>query len=440
MDTTEARYGNMARIMAETGNWLTPMFDYGIPFWGKPPLHTWASAVGIELFGLSEFAVRVPHFIAGLLVLGLVMLLARQLKLNPLMTGLVLATTLVFSLAAGAVMTDMLLTLGMTLAMVGFYIGWQQQPHSRSWSYAAFVGLAIGLLAKGPVVIVLFGLAIVPWLLWQVGPINGFKQLWLRHPIVSGLSLMLVIVAPWYIMAELATPGFLEYFLLGEHFFRFVDAGWAGDLYGKAHDQPRGMIWLFFAGAAMPWTPVLLWFGIRALKQGQRRFSQAQAFLLCWMLAPLVLFTFAGNILPAYVLPGIPALALLVTAGVQEQDLRWLGKLSMVTPLLLLIAIIVVAASVGKDRSDKLLLANVEVQTPVYYIDKSTFSGRFYSDGRALKIERDELVQQATNAMPYAVVVNAKRGVPQPLQRYCEFVDENDKRALYHCDNKAPQQ
>jgi 4-amino-4-deoxy-L-arabinose transferase-like glycosyltransferase len=49
MDTTEARYGEMARLMVETGNWLTPQFDYGVPFWGKPPLFTWMSAYGIEL-------------------------------------------------------------------------------------------------------------------------------------------------------------------------------------------------------------------------------------------------------------------------------------------------------------------------------------------------------------------------------------------------------
>ncbi|NMS31044.1 ArnT family glycosyltransferase, partial [Vibrio parahaemolyticus] len=65
MDTTEARYGEMARLMVETGNWLTPQFDYGVPFWGKPPLFTWMSAYGIELFGLNEFAVRAPHWLAG---------------------------------------------------------------------------------------------------------------------------------------------------------------------------------------------------------------------------------------------------------------------------------------------------------------------------------------------------------------------------------------
>ena len=70
-DTTEARYGEIARLMFETQNWVTPQFDYNIPFWGKPPLHTWMSAASFSIFGISEFTARLPHFIAGLLVLFL---------------------------------------------------------------------------------------------------------------------------------------------------------------------------------------------------------------------------------------------------------------------------------------------------------------------------------------------------------------------------------
>ena len=51
LDTTEARYGEIARLMVETSNWITPQIDYNIPFWGKPPLYAWASASSIFLFG-----------------------------------------------------------------------------------------------------------------------------------------------------------------------------------------------------------------------------------------------------------------------------------------------------------------------------------------------------------------------------------------------------
>jgi len=78
MDTTEARYGEMARIMFETGNWVTPMFDYDVPFWGKPPLFTWLSSLGFSLFGINEFAARVPHLLVGIGVIGLVYKLGKD--------------------------------------------------------------------------------------------------------------------------------------------------------------------------------------------------------------------------------------------------------------------------------------------------------------------------------------------------------------------------
>ena len=120
MDTTEARYGEMARLMVETGNWLTPQFDYGIPFWGKPPLFTWMSAAGIELFGLSEFAVRAPHWLAGVATILLTAYMAKRTGQSALVAAVVLATCGIFSIAAGAVMTDIALTLAMTIATVSY--------------------------------------------------------------------------------------------------------------------------------------------------------------------------------------------------------------------------------------------------------------------------------------------------------------------------------
>lgn len=63
MDTSEARYGEMARKMLELGDWVTPMFDYGVPFWGKPPLAFWSQALAMQLLGINEFAVRLPAWL-----------------------------------------------------------------------------------------------------------------------------------------------------------------------------------------------------------------------------------------------------------------------------------------------------------------------------------------------------------------------------------------
>ena len=74
---------------------------------------------------------------------------------------------------------------------------------------------------------------------------------------------MLALALPWYVMAEIRTPGFLQYFIVGEHFLRFVDPGWQGDLYGTAHKRPYGGIWLDWLLATMPWGLAGLWLFLR---------------------------------------------------------------------------------------------------------------------------------------------------------------------------------
>jgi len=180
LDTTEARYGEMARIMVETGNWITPQIDYGVPFWGKPPLSFWASALSISLFTNSEFFLRLPHVLAAVAVLALLWQFCLALELTRRQADValaVVASTIGFLISSGAVMTDMYLCLGMTLVMIGFWRGWHGE---RAWVYVMWAGLGIGLLAKGPVIIVLAGLALLPWLLISHGPLGMWKPLWHR--------------------------------------------------------------------------------------------------------------------------------------------------------------------------------------------------------------------------------------------------------------------
>ncbi len=75
-DSTEARYAEIARKMVETGNWITPQFDYGVPFWAKPPMHTWLSALGIEAFGPSPFAARLGILVSAIATLAILWLWA----------------------------------------------------------------------------------------------------------------------------------------------------------------------------------------------------------------------------------------------------------------------------------------------------------------------------------------------------------------------------
>ncbi|GIU07302.1 phospholipid carrier-dependent glycosyltransferase [Shewanella sp. c952] len=434
MDTTEARYGEMARLMVETGNWVTPLFDYGVPFWGKPPLHTWMSAASIVVFGVSEFAVRFPHWIAAMLTLAVIATFAKKQRLPVLPSLIILASTVVFIISAGAVMTDMALTLGLTMAMVGFYLCWQGELR---WGYFGFVGLAIGLLAKGPVALVIFAIGTGLWLLWQYGVFRPWKLLWQRIPLISGLLLMLAIALPWYVLAEKTTPGFLNYFIVGEHWSRFVDSGWQGDLYGSAHDQTRGTIWLYFLGAALPWSaflPQALYkIYVEAPKHSDKQLnsnnSALASYLICWMLAPMVLFTLAGNILPAYVLPGIPALALLITFAWRGSQVPHLHKVAIAIAALLMVAVAIIHFGSAKDKSERWLLQQRTEILPTYYLNKQPFSARFYSAGQAEKINR--LQEVDSSEQRFYLVVDISKVDKQLVN--CDEIASNKDRGLLLC-------
>lgn len=235
-DTSEARYGEMVRKMLELDDWVTLWFDYGAPFWGKPPLAFWLSAISAKVLGLSEFALRLPSFLLGLGMLGLVGGLARRRGDDyALIATLVLGSSSLFFVASGAVLTDTALAFSVTLSMVAFWRGVADpKPGAAVWRYLLFAALGLGLLSKGPVAVIL---STAPILAWAV--LNG--RLWTSIralPWMSGLGLMLLIAVPWYLLAEQRTPGFLDYFLVGENFRRFTDPTWSGDLYGGVHTRP----------------------------------------------------------------------------------------------------------------------------------------------------------------------------------------------------------
>ncbi len=422
MDTTEARYGEIARIMAETGNWITPFIDYQQPFWGKPPLYSWLTASSFTLFGVSEFSARLPHFLVGLIILWLVWRLAKwqSNQHTALLAALVLSTTLVFLVSIGAVMTDTVLLLSTTLILCAFWYA-MHPPTDQQHRYWAglwlFVGVAIGLLAKGPIAPILAGLPIFVWCVIR----KQFLTLWRRVPWIYGLLLACALSLPWYLLAEQATPGFLEYFLVGEHWLRFTVEGWEGDLYGTAHIQPKGMIWLMWLYAAMPWSIVVLVLAVREKRQQAKQNPPPQEataldkqrawrlFLWLWMLTPMVFFTLAGNILWTYVLPATPALALLTASYLRPLQApaakqhtqalpRWLIGCAMVTPLF--VVSFTLASHYGHlKNSARDIIARYRIDAgqadaPLFFWMKQPHSGQFYSAGKAQLISNLEELNQ----------------------------------------------
>lgn len=404
-DTTEPRYAETARLMAESGDWITPWFEPGVPFWGKPPLSFWAQAGAIDLFGLHDFTVRLPSWLAMLGILWLSWQLARRQGGERLgqLTVLILASMALPFVSAGAVLTDPFLTLGTTLSLVALALS-MEPGAPAGWRWAFFAGLAIGLLAKGPLAVVLVGLPVLAWGLWQ----GHWRDLWRALPWWRGSLLTAFIAVPWYVAAELKTPGFLDYFLVGEHLRRFIDPGWAGDLYGSAHDEPRGTIWLFLLWASLPWGPVGAVLLGRSLLTPSRRAAlrrslgdSALRLLIPAAFAPALFFSLSGNILWTYVLPGLPFLAILVARGLlpalAHPPKPWtLPGAAMAVPLTVTLIGLHFVAHPEQLRSAAPLVDALEAlpdgdAASLYWLGDLPFSARYYSRGGARSIASDEL-------------------------------------------------
>ncbi len=406
-DTTEARYAEIARKMLETGNWVTLWHDYGIPFWAKPPLSTWLSALSMGVFGVNELAARLPSLVLSLGMLALLaILLARRYGRDAGWAAtLQLSGGILFLLGAGTVMTDPALVFCTTLVQVAC---WEAlATGSRRWGYLFFVGLGLGLLAKGPIAVVLTAMPIGLWVILN----NRWKAIWQGLPWIKGSLLMLAIALPWYALAEYRTPGFLRYFIVGEHIGRFLDPGWKGDRYGYAHATPHGMIWAYAALSLLPWTLAAPIWLARFRKQlrpdGTDRFT---SYCVLWTLMPLLFFTISGNIILPYALTMEPGFVVLCTALWARRDAadrgRWLPALASVSGIVMLaatLAFVIAPEKVG--RTQKAMVAAWQAGQPdshsrlVLWDSRREFSAEFYTHGRLITTH-DAQAARAALAQP----------------------------------------
>ena len=394
-DNTEARYGEVARVMVTSGNWLTPQLENGVPFWAKPPLSFWQNAASMSLLGVSELSARLPALLNMLLVLSLLYCLARKNSNSQVATLslLIVITTVLGFIAAGAVMTDPAMLLATTLAMVGFW--WLFETRDRRFGYVFIAALSLGMLAKGPVAWILVAVQLVVWLTIE----RRWSALPRLLPIAPGVALLCATTLPWFLLAEIETPGYLSYFFIGEHLHRYLDSGWAGDLYGSAHDEPRGTIWLFALAAFAPWSAIAVALILATLpgnlqqllsghrSQSKDALSRLQRYLWLWLLWPMVFFSFAGNILATYVLPGLPAFALLLAIELNKTHFRqMLTLVALVVPFVVYMANPLGLIDKVKTRSQSTLIEQVQQRHPqaqIVYVGDAPHSARFYSQGKA---------------------------------------------------------
>ncbi len=314
IDPTEARYASVAQEMVTSDDWVTPklpMPEGVVPYLGKPPLHFWLTALAYKAFWVDEWTSRLPSLFAAIAMLAVVYLFSRRYfdRTTADIAVVVTLSSAMFFFLAGASVTDVTLSALLCAAVWCLYRCVSDAQAQPLWAYSATVLCALAFLCKGPVALVLCGLPIIIWSAYT----RDFS--WLaRIPKAKAALLFALIVAPWFVLSEIRHPGFLRYFVWNENIARYLFKEY-GDRYGSGHVHPRGTSWVMLALARMPWTLVLAW-GL--FKSGLRgtwswlTIKKERAFVLVWGISCALFFTFVRQLHAMYLLPGVPALSILV--------------------------------------------------------------------------------------------------------------------------------
>ena len=384
MDNTEARYAEIARIMTETQNWIVPHIDYGVPFWAKPPLSTWASALCINIFGNHAFFIRLPYLFLAVII-GL--FLSRYSKTNSkYFPGILILCIPQFYLHAGVVSTDMFLSFSVGLIMLSFWEALKDECKAY-WKYLFFIGIGLGLLAKGPIAVIL---CLPPITLWCIIS-NNIKRAFNALPWVLGIILFVSISLPWYYLAEKSSPGFFDYFIKGEHFERYFNPEWKGDKYGFAKQQPFGIIWIFFTIFTFPWS--ILLFRLIINSWSSIKNDSWALFLIIWMFWVPVFFTSSKSLIHPYILPStIPLALFIVNYWRKVKAKKQYLYVGLGIPLLVIFLFLSgLARPFYINNTDKYILENLNPESPIYSLNKKTYSSQFYTKGLIRLIDKEKL-------------------------------------------------
>ncbi len=311
----EGRYGEIAREMVISGDYVTPRDDFELYF-EKPPLVYWAEAGAIQIFGVNEFAVRLP---AALFSIGQVVVtaaLAEAMLGVPagLFAALALALSPLFFGFARFATLDPALAFFLAAALGAFYAAARDdsfsRPQGRRWMLISAAMLALGTLAKGPIASLLGGAIALAWMASE----RRIRQV-AQMPLNWCIVIYAAIVVPWFVLAEARNPGFMRFFIVHEHLERYVassEHGWGP--------------WFFIPiviGGTWPWIffAPLGWFGMHgddglpgSAKATSDRHAAAR-FLAIWFIVIFGFFSIPRSKLGSYILPALPPLAIVAGYG-----------------------------------------------------------------------------------------------------------------------------
>ena len=313
-DSDEGFYAESAREMVESGDWLTPYYNYQ-PRFEKPVLYYWMAAGAYRFAGPSPGAARLPSALAGF---GLVLVTFFCARRWCGATAALLASVIAATSAAGIAMAHQALpdlplaffvAAAVYAALVGLFDDPRGAPEPRSrlpWLAASALAAAAAALVKGPV-----GPALVAAVVLPIAVLERRRHgaWWRARPahLLAAAAIFLAAVVPWY-AAMTAEHGvaYLYRFFGAENLERFATA---------RYNEPRPL-WYYLpivAGGMLPWTPFMLLWGPAVRDAWRRRTVDPTVLRLAvWATAPLLLYTLSVGKQPRYIMPLLPPLAILL--------------------------------------------------------------------------------------------------------------------------------
>jgi len=332
MDDVDAVQAQIARNMVESGNWVTARLD-GIAYLEKAPLIYWAMGVSYLVFGVHDWAARIPIVLSILLLCWLTVRFGMWAfgRRAGFYAGLCIATCIGLFLFTRILIPDVMLVATIALAMWAFLrVLEEDEPHPRFWAFLLAASMGLGLLLKSLIGVVFpVGAALVYLLITRQ---LFLRRTWQRLHVWSGLLVVLVIAVPWHVLATIQNPpywswslysargvyhGFLWFFIINEQLLRFLNMRYPRDY----NTVPRLWFWLFNLAWLFPWS-VYLPAALKLSYKPEDRAGRTRLLALCWIGFVMVFFTFSTT-QEYYSMPIYPAMALLLGSAMAS-DSKWL--------------------------------------------------------------------------------------------------------------------
>lgn len=303
-DADEGRYGTVALDMVRAGDYLTPR-EHGMRFMDKPPLVYWMACGAYAVLGPTPLAARLPCIVAGATLAMLGFLFAARLT-GTRRAGYAAALVVATSGAGMGFSRTVTMDMGLAAAIAGALYAGLRALASPAVGWRALLGLCVGagLLLKGPLAAVASALVAGAWAAAGVSWKATLRTL--CSPVAWGVAL--AVAAPWYVLMERANPGYVEHFVVYEHFRRFREPG----------HRDFAPVWLYAAVLPLflvPWTLLLPRARLPApVAAPTRRPVAGHRLLWAWVIVLLVLYSAGRNRLFTYALPIFLPLAVLCGA------------------------------------------------------------------------------------------------------------------------------